>query len=262
MWLSSPLRITLCRPPLAFLYSQSARKHRPSLPRLPSSVGAATASNHHFLLRSLHYRAPKFEALVFPIEASIRLSDLLQYQSIVDAEWNIIYDKLDKCVKTGAKIVLSRLAIGDMATQTEISSVLEPKKQQLNMGVAQKSNGMEEARLEIGMVSIFTGTKAVVQVFEGTSGIDNKFTTVQFTGEVLKTPAYLDISDAKKRKQLRRNLDQAKNLLEALIKREEKKRDVLPFDNHRSQKNLIPFSFQLSPLCVWLVEHKFTLGSN
>lgn len=46
-----------------------------------------------------------------------RLSDPAQYQSIVDAEWNIIYDKLDKCVKSGAKIVLSRLAIGDLATQ-------------------------------------------------------------------------------------------------------------------------------------------------
>lgn len=41
----------------------------------------------------------------------------MQYQSIVDAEWNIIYDKLDKCVQSGAKIVLSRLAIGDLATQ-------------------------------------------------------------------------------------------------------------------------------------------------
>lgn len=48
-----------------------------------------------------------------------RLSDPLQYQSIVDAEWNIIYDKLDKCVKSGAKIVLSRLAIGDLATQVD-----------------------------------------------------------------------------------------------------------------------------------------------
>ena len=46
-----------------------------------------------------------------------RLSDPAQYQSIVDAEWNIIYDKLDKCVKSGAKIVLSRLAIGDLGTQ-------------------------------------------------------------------------------------------------------------------------------------------------
>jgi len=29
-----------------------------------------------------------------------------------------------------------------------------------------------------------SGSKAVVQVFEGTSGIDNKNTSVQFTGEV------------------------------------------------------------------------------
>uniref|UniRef100_M4CB44 T-complex protein 1 subunit eta n=1 Tax=Brassica campestris TaxID=3711 RepID=M4CB44_BRACM len=49
--------------------------------------------------------------------AEIRLSDPSQYQSIVDAEWNIIYDKLDKCVESGAKVVLSRLAIGDLATQ-------------------------------------------------------------------------------------------------------------------------------------------------
>ncbi|KAH0920217.1 hypothetical protein HID58_027877 [Brassica napus] len=33
----------------------------------------------------------------------------------------------------------------------------------------------------------------LVFVFEGTSGIDNKFTTVQFTGEVLKTPVSLDM---------------------------------------------------------------------
>ena len=47
----------------------------------------------------------------------VRLSDPSQYQSIVDAEWNIIYDKLAKCAESGANIVLSRLAIGDLATQ-------------------------------------------------------------------------------------------------------------------------------------------------
>ncbi|XP_065621664.1 V-type proton ATPase subunit B 1-like [Quercus suber] len=35
-----------------------------------------------------------------------------------------------------------------------------------------------------GQVLEVDGEKAVVQVFEGTSGIDNKYTTVQFTGEV------------------------------------------------------------------------------
>ncbi|KAJ1564959.1 T-complex protein 1 subunit eta, partial [Nowakowskiella sp. JEL0078] len=36
---------------------------------------------------------------------------------IVDAEWQIIYDKLKKIVDTGAKVILSRLPIGDLATQ-------------------------------------------------------------------------------------------------------------------------------------------------
>lgn len=39
------------------------------------------------------------------------------YQAIVDAEWNILYDKLDKIHKSGAKVVLSKLPIGDVATQ-------------------------------------------------------------------------------------------------------------------------------------------------
>ncbi|CAK9178388.1 unnamed protein product [Ilex paraguariensis] len=82
------------------------------------------------------------------------------------------------------------------------------------MGMAQKSSDMEEGTVEVGMGSKIPGDcqyspgrwnymtwtvlevdgeKAVVQVFEGTSGIDNKFTTVQFTGEVLKTPVSLDM---------------------------------------------------------------------
>nr|GEY09624.1 V-type proton ATPase subunit B 2 [Tanacetum cinerariifolium] len=101
------------------------------------------------------------------------------------------------------------------------------------MGAAEKSKGMDEGTLEIGMeyrtvsgvagplvildkvkgpkyqeivnirlgdgstrrgqVLEVDGERAVVQVFEGTSGIDNKFTTVQFTGEVLKTPVSLDM---------------------------------------------------------------------
>merc|ERR1712232_313346 len=49
--------------------------------------------------------------------AEIRMNEPGQYQSIVDAEWEIIYNKLNNCSATGAKIVLSRLAIGDLATQ-------------------------------------------------------------------------------------------------------------------------------------------------
>jgi T-complex protein 1 subunit eta len=49
--------------------------------------------------------------------AEVRMKDPSQYQSIVDAEWKIIYTKLEKCVATGAQIVLSKLPIGDLATQ-------------------------------------------------------------------------------------------------------------------------------------------------
>jgi len=49
--------------------------------------------------------------------AEVRINCVEDYQKIVDAEWDIIYDKLDKIAKSGATIVLSKLAIGDLATQ-------------------------------------------------------------------------------------------------------------------------------------------------
>jgi T-complex protein 1 subunit eta len=49
--------------------------------------------------------------------AEIRIATPDQYQEIVDAEWQIIYEKLDLCISSGADVVLSRLPIGDLATQ-------------------------------------------------------------------------------------------------------------------------------------------------
>ena len=49
--------------------------------------------------------------------AEVRIAHPSDYQRIVDAEWKIIYDKLDQCIATGANIVLSKLPIGDLATQ-------------------------------------------------------------------------------------------------------------------------------------------------
>ena len=49
--------------------------------------------------------------------AEIRLSNPADFQKVVDAEWQIIYDKLDKIVECGANVVLSKLPIGDLATQ-------------------------------------------------------------------------------------------------------------------------------------------------
>ncbi|KAJ6927673.1 hypothetical protein NC651_011643 [Populus alba x Populus x berolinensis] len=76
----------------------------------------------HLTLRRLS--ATSLQTGEFPISLKkldifycrIPLSDPSQYPSSVDAEWNIIYDKLDRCVQGGAKVVLSRLAIGDLAT--------------------------------------------------------------------------------------------------------------------------------------------------
>jgi len=71
-----------------------------------------------------HFDNPKICLLNVELElkaerdnAEIRISDVGAYQKIVDAEWDIIYEKLDKIVKSGANIVLSKLAIGDLATQ-------------------------------------------------------------------------------------------------------------------------------------------------
>lgn len=49
--------------------------------------------------------------------AEIRVERPQDYQGLIDAEWNLIYQKLDVIVKSGAQIVLSRLPIGDLATQ-------------------------------------------------------------------------------------------------------------------------------------------------
>lgn len=49
--------------------------------------------------------------------AEVRVEQVSEYQAIVDAEWQIIYKKLEAIHSTGAKVVLSKLPIGDLATQ-------------------------------------------------------------------------------------------------------------------------------------------------
>ncbi|GJQ69362.1 putative assists the folding of proteins upon ATP hydrolysis [Trypoxylus dichotomus] len=49
--------------------------------------------------------------------AEVRVNSVKEYQKIVDAEWNILYDKLRKIHESGAQVVLSKLPIGDVATQ-------------------------------------------------------------------------------------------------------------------------------------------------
>ncbi len=49
--------------------------------------------------------------------AEVRLENPDDYQKIVDAEWQLIYDKLDKIIASGSQVILSKLPIGDLATQ-------------------------------------------------------------------------------------------------------------------------------------------------
>jgi len=70
------------------------------------------------------FKNPKIALLNVELElkaerdnAEVRIDNPDQFQAIVDAEWNIIYGKLDQIVKSGAKIILSSLPIGDLATQ-------------------------------------------------------------------------------------------------------------------------------------------------
>ena len=49
--------------------------------------------------------------------AEVRIENPDDFQGIVDAEWKIIYRKLDKIFDSGVQVVLSKLPIGDLATQ-------------------------------------------------------------------------------------------------------------------------------------------------
>merc|ERR1712110_974619 len=83
-----------------------------------------TFSYAGFEMQQKSYQNPKIALLNVELElkaekdnAEVRVDNVEEYQKIVDAEWNILYDKLDKIHQSGAKVVLSKLPIGDVATQ-------------------------------------------------------------------------------------------------------------------------------------------------
>ncbi|TSL41001.1 T-complex protein 1 subunit eta [Bagarius yarrelli] len=83
-----------------------------------------TFSYAGFEMQPKRYENPKIALLNIELElkaekdnAEVRVNNVEDYQAIVDAEWNILYDKLEKIYKSGAKVVLSKLPIGDVATQ-------------------------------------------------------------------------------------------------------------------------------------------------
>jgi len=91
---------------------------------VPGVAFKKTFSYAGFEMQKKVYKNPKIALLNIELElkaekdnAEVRLDNVTEYQKVVDAEWNILYDKLDRITKSGAKVVLSKLPIGDVATQ-------------------------------------------------------------------------------------------------------------------------------------------------
>lgn len=83
-----------------------------------------TFSYAGFEMQPKKYSHPKIALLNIELElkaerdnAEVRVESVKEYQRIVDAEWKILYEKLDLIHKSGAQVVLSKLPIGDVATQ-------------------------------------------------------------------------------------------------------------------------------------------------
>lgn len=83
-----------------------------------------TFSYAGFEMQPKTYKDPKMALLNIELElksekenAEVRVDNVEEYQKIVDAEWTILYEKLDVLHKAGCKVVLSKLPIGDVATQ-------------------------------------------------------------------------------------------------------------------------------------------------
>jgi len=91
---------------------------------VPGVAFKKTFSYAGFEMQPKKYEKPLIALLNIELElkaekdnAEVRLDNVQEYQAVVDAEWKILYDKLDKLANSGATVILSKLPIGDVATQ-------------------------------------------------------------------------------------------------------------------------------------------------
>ena len=75
-----------------------------------------TFSYAGFEMQKKSYQSPKIAMLNIELElkaekdnAEVRVENVEEYQKVVDAEWNILYDKLSRISVFGAKLFLSKL---------------------------------------------------------------------------------------------------------------------------------------------------------
>jgi len=133
-----------------------------------------------------HFDNPKILLLNVELElknekenAEVRIEDPSEYQSIVDAEWQVIYDKLDSCVNCGANIVLSKLPIGDLATQyfADRGLFCAGRVEEADMKRVAKATG---ATIQTSTSGIFDGVLGNCAKFEEKQVGDERFNL--FTG--------------------------------------------------------------------------------
>merc|ERR1712235_59078 len=85
---------------------------------VPGIAFKKTFSYAGFEMQKKVYTKPKIALLNIELElkaekdnAEVRLENVEEYQKVVDAEWNILYEKLEKLHSSGAKVILSKLPI-------------------------------------------------------------------------------------------------------------------------------------------------------
>merc|ERR1711988_946110 len=76
-----------------------------------------TFSYAGFEMQEKRHKNAKIALLNVELELKSEKENAEVRVSVVDAEWEILYEKLENCQKSGAKIILSKLPIGDVATQ-------------------------------------------------------------------------------------------------------------------------------------------------
>ncbi|EAY23001.1 chaperonin subunit eta CCTeta, putative [Trichomonas vaginalis G3] len=91
---------------------------------VPGVAFERTFSYAGFEQQPKHFKNPKILLLNVELElkaegtgAEVRVEDAKEFQEVVDAEWAIIFRKLNDCLNSGANIVISKKPIGDVATQ-------------------------------------------------------------------------------------------------------------------------------------------------
>uniref|UniRef100_A0A1I7XKQ1 T-complex protein 1 subunit eta n=1 Tax=Heterorhabditis bacteriophora TaxID=37862 RepID=A0A1I7XKQ1_HETBA len=100
----------MMRPPIILL--QEGTENKQGKQQIISNINACHALNYLTELAIKIDGEKELREMLVKCAATTLSSKL-----VVDAEWNILYEKLQKIYDSGAKIVLSKLPIGDVATQ-------------------------------------------------------------------------------------------------------------------------------------------------